>query len=112
MDLGGRLRAVRTARRLTLEQLGQASGLPPGSLSRFERGRTTPSIETLERIAGALGMSVAALIADEEPAAAIRPELQGLLVRLRDRPEPTIRRVVRVVEALLDLEDEEPAAPV
>ncbi len=107
MNVGKRLRAVRTARRLTLEQLGAASGVPSESLSRFELGKTTPSLGTLERIAGGLGMSVAALISDEPAVPELHPELQGMVVRLRDRAPQTIHRAARLVEVLLDLEDEE-----
>jgi transcriptional regulator with XRE-family HTH domain len=45
------LRAVRTARGLTLRTVAQRSGIDPGHLSKVERGEKQLSVESLYRLA-------------------------------------------------------------
>lgn len=53
------LKRLRAARGLTQEQLANAAGLNRVSLARLETGEmTNPSLDTLERLATALGVSV------------------------------------------------------
>jgi len=52
MKLGERLRELRQQRGLTLLQVAQAIALSVSYLSDLERGRTNPSMDTLDRIAG------------------------------------------------------------
>lgn len=66
--IGGRIRALRHARNLTLVQLAAGAGLSHPFLSQLERGLARPSIGSLERIARALGSSQVELLADGDPA--------------------------------------------
>src|SRR5690554_4870317 len=63
--LGQRVRAVRKQRRMTLEQLAQATDLSKSHLSRFERGEKTVSVAALIRLAQALETSTAALLGEQ-----------------------------------------------
>lgn len=54
-ELGRRLREARTARSLTLKDLDRLSGLSATHISDVERGKTSPTIGALIRIAQALG---------------------------------------------------------
>jgi len=65
--IGTRLRALRTQRGMTLEQVASVAGLTRGFLSHLERGGTSASIGSLYRICDALGVEVASLF---EPAGA------------------------------------------
>jgi transcriptional regulator with XRE-family HTH domain len=49
--IAGELRAVRTARGLSLRALEREVGIPYGTLSRLERRATAPDGETLIRVA-------------------------------------------------------------
>src|SRR3954469_2060709 len=60
-DVGGRLRELRRFRRCTLRAISAGSGLSGGFLSQVERGRSSASIESLRRVADALGVSMADL---------------------------------------------------
>lgn len=51
-----RLRAVRKARALTLVALGSAAGVTHATIQHIETGRTVPGIDTVEKIATALGV--------------------------------------------------------
>jgi transcriptional regulator with XRE-family HTH domain len=61
IDVGERLRALRQFRRCTLRMVAERSGLSESFLSQVERGRSSASIASLRRIAGALGVSIADL---------------------------------------------------
>lgn len=54
--VGTRLRMRRLARRLTLQDLAEKSGLSVGLLSQIERCMTTPSLRSLRQISTALEM--------------------------------------------------------
>jgi transcriptional regulator with XRE-family HTH domain len=49
--LGARLRAIRKQRGNTLADVGTQTGLSVSFLSDIERGRTRPSLDTLEKLA-------------------------------------------------------------
>ena len=59
--LGADLRALRRARGLTLEQLGQRLGRSVGWLSQVERDLSAPSINDLRHLAAALDVSISTL---------------------------------------------------
>ena len=59
--LGNRIKAYRTARRLTLRQLGDMIGTTASFLSQLERGLSGANTSTLMLIANALGISLADL---------------------------------------------------
>ena len=61
--LGSRLRSLRTDRDETLAQTAERAGISPQYLSEVERGRKEPSSEMIAALAGALGITVADLMA-------------------------------------------------
>jgi transcriptional regulator with XRE-family HTH domain len=58
MNIGGKIKRLRIANQLTLEELANRSELSKGFLSQVERNLTSPSIATLEDILEALGTSL------------------------------------------------------
>jgi transcriptional regulator with XRE-family HTH domain len=65
IDVGERLRAIRLLRRRTLKDVAATAGVSESFLSRVERGRTSASVASLQRIASALGMHVSDLFAGD-----------------------------------------------
>jgi len=65
IDVGGRLRALRNARSLSLRALAESSGLNFNTLSLIENGKTSPSVSTLQQIAAALQVPIAAFFQSE-----------------------------------------------
>lgn len=55
--VGKKIKALRNARKKTLKELGQATGLSVSYLSQVERGLSSININSLEKIASALGVS-------------------------------------------------------
>ena len=77
--LGQRIKALRTERVLQQRQLAEKAGLTPSMLSQIESGRLTPSLHTLGKLAGALGVPIGSLF---EPA----PNGRLLVSRKTDYP--------------------------
>lgn len=78
--LAQRIREFRKKRLLTLEQLAERSQLTQSVLSKVENSRVTPSLAALSRIAEALGVTLAELVAG------IDDERRMTVVRRGDRP--------------------------
>jgi len=62
--LGQRLRALRLAAGLTQAELARRTGIHRPNIARVEAGRHTPSLETLARLAAAIGVSTTRVLAD------------------------------------------------
>lgn len=58
MNIGGKIKRLRVANSLTLEELANRCELSKGFLSQVERNLTSPSISTLEDILEALGTNL------------------------------------------------------
>lgn len=67
MGTGSRLRAARSARRVTLADLADDVGVTKGYLSKLENGRATASVALLVRLCSALDVPVGSLF-DDVPA--------------------------------------------
>jgi transcriptional regulator with XRE-family HTH domain len=64
VDIGPKLKAARQRRNLSLRALGEQTGFSASFLSQVELGQTSPSLGSLGRIAQALGVSLASLLAE------------------------------------------------
>lgn len=62
--LGAALKACRARRRMTQEQLAERAGLSYKFIGEIERGDANPTIATLDRLAGALGVDMSALVTE------------------------------------------------
>jgi transcriptional regulator with XRE-family HTH domain len=77
MVIADRLRELRESKKLSQGDIEKRTGLLRCYISRVENGHTVPSIETLEKLARALGLPLYQLFYDgEEP-----PKLPQLLKR-------------------------------
>lgn len=65
IDVASRLRQLRTERNKSMRALARASGLSTNALSMIERGRTSPSVSTLYKIADALEVPITAFFREE-----------------------------------------------
>lgn len=64
--VGARMRDLRKAKGMTLQQLAEATGLSIGYLSQLEREQAVPSIRALNTISGALGVNISWFFPDAE----------------------------------------------
>ncbi len=58
VDVGVRLRQLREERGLSIRALARQSGLSANALSLIERGRSSPSVSTLYKVAAAMGVPI------------------------------------------------------
>ena len=106
-QLGGRVRQYRQQRKLTQETLALNSGLNVSFLGDVERGIKKPSIESLEKLLNALGISFQEFFDFETN---IKPfkdctALEKLNLKLQDRTEDEIELIYNLVNQILAFND-------
>ena len=62
MTLGEKIRATRLAKGKTQKEVGDSAGMADSAIRKYESGVQIPKIETLRRIAQALGVQIEELI--------------------------------------------------
>src|SRR4030065_445503 len=60
IDVGRNLRDLRAEQRLSIRSLAELSGLNVNTLSLIENGKSSPSVSTLQQLAGALDVPITA----------------------------------------------------
>lgn len=93
-EFGDRVRTLRSRRELSQEQLARAAGLSADTISRIERGRYHPTLDTMVKVGKALGLSLGALLGDELDRADELAEL------IRELPEHDQHVALTLVGAL------------
>jgi len=66
MELGQKIKELRSSKGMTLEDLSHRSGVSQSLLSMIERNRSAPTVRTLERIVKALGTTIAQVYSEME----------------------------------------------
>lgn len=57
-DLGARLKALRTARHLSMRNLAAQSGVSPGLISKIEAGKVSPTVMSLQKLLTAINVDL------------------------------------------------------
>lgn len=65
MEIGKKIRYIRNKKKITMKELAKSIGISEQGIGNYERGDRTPNIETLKKIAAALGINVDTLTCDE-----------------------------------------------
>ena len=60
--IGEKIREIRKARGLTQKELGEKAGIAEPTIRRYELGKLNPKIETVKKIADALGVDMNCLL--------------------------------------------------
>jgi transcriptional regulator with XRE-family HTH domain len=83
--LGGQIRRLRRRLDLSISDLAAAGGISTGMLSKIENGQISPSLGTLQSIAGALGAPLTSLFAafDESRDCSYVKAGQGVVIERR-----------------------------
>ncbi len=66
LQLSQNIKSLRLSQKMTVEQLAAKSGFSKGFISQVENFRVTPSLNALNRLADALGISMSALFQQEQ----------------------------------------------
>ncbi len=101
-----RLRSYRVAKGFTQEQLCERAGISLDAVSRIEGGSRSPTLDTLERLASALGIQVGELVyaGAVAPLAVALPvqRITRLLETRSSKTQEVVESVVRVVVKAID----------
>lgn len=81
--IAGRVRELRDARGYSLDALAERSGVSRSNISLIERAESSPSAVVLDKLATALGVTLASLFESE---AAVRVAEPSPLARLDEQP--------------------------
>ncbi|MBI5494607.1 MAG: helix-turn-helix transcriptional regulator [Deltaproteobacteria bacterium] len=106
-EFGTRLRQAREACQFTQAELAERAALATEAYGRLERGLALPRVETLIRLARALGVSTDALLGvDALPLTAAQPAVRyktppASAERLARRVRAAQRRTERLVDELV-----------
>ena len=102
--IASRIAQLRDARELSQEDLAAKADISTGYLSSLERGKQTPRVTVLLKIAGALGIPLTELVAveqgDEAADKSVSQEIERITARLKKCDVKTVRRIRKSIEAL------------
>lgn len=96
------LRSARIAAGLTLEQLGEISGVDKNTVWRWEAGKSNPSIDMLRRLAKYFSCSVDELISSN-PTSPPRSGRDSIVLIPETRGRSLVGELRRVVDLLANL---------
>lgn len=102
VDIGNNIRTIRIRQGLSLEELSGRCGIDPAPLSKLERGESNATIQTLDRVAGGLGVSLVELVDIREYRAehldeALWTDLKRHMGRLTAQQQSDILTFIRTV---------------
>jgi transcriptional regulator with XRE-family HTH domain len=86
VDVGTRLRQLREERNMSMRSLATASGLSANALSMIERGKTSPSVSTLYKLADAMGVPITTFFGEQTT------KQQVIFMRAQERPRVSFSR--------------------
>lgn len=98
--LGRRIRELRKAHKITIEQLSEKTGINDKYLGSIERGEQNPSFKMLTKIAEALGIEISYLFKFEhleEDEKVLRREISNFLNRSDLRQLQTLFKFIKNV---------------
>jgi transcriptional regulator with XRE-family HTH domain len=93
LEIGARLRRIRTQRGLVIDDLVQQTGLSRPYISQVETGKAVPSLPALQRLAAALKVPLAYLFIEEAVTAAVSRKDQHPLMTFGEEGTESWRRL-------------------
>jgi|SRR5580692_1021110 transcriptional regulator with XRE-family HTH domain len=103
MEIGERLKDLRTQKNLSQGDVEKRTGLLRCYISRVENGHTVPSVDTLERMAQALQVPMYRLFTDE--AHAKKPNIPVEAIRsraVRSKQDDEMRVLAKLLSRMSD----------
>jgi len=98
MDVGSKITLLRNAQGISLTKLAKISGIAQSSLSYIESGKAQPTVETVNKICTALGITLAEFFADTQEQNQLPPEARRIINKL-DKLTP---RQLQILNDVLD----------
>ncbi len=98
--LGEKIKEIRKSRKLSQDELSEKIGIDPKHLSRIEVGRSFPSLDTLERIAKALGIDIKDLF-EFMPYVKDKELTEGINRFIKEADSNQLRLIYKIVRAVV-----------
>lgn len=99
-QLGLRIRELRNERHMSQEELSFKAGISPAHLGQIERALKNPTIDTVAKIAAALGIPVAALFTEDSVSVpsqnATIEKINAQLLGMNEDEQKDILRIIRI----------------
>lgn len=104
-QVGERIRMFRMAQGLSQEKLANEIGMKPGYIGHLERGLKSPTVETLARICGGLGITLAELFDfGTAPAEPDNPALEKISRNIKKLSDEDADRIASIVDDIVALQ--------
>ncbi|MCL6557699.1 MAG: helix-turn-helix domain-containing protein [Firmicutes bacterium] len=96
MDVGIKLTRFRELKKISKNKLAKEVGVTQGFISQVELGNRQPTLEVLNRICSALGITLAEFFADQAP------EMPPDVRRVCDKVQKLTPDKLKILESVLD----------
>lgn len=100
--VGMKIKELRTLKGISQEELAHLSGLYPSHLGQLERGEKSATIDSLDKVAIALGLELNELFnfdsAPERPENAVREKISLYLETMSKDEQEDILKVIKLME--------------
>lgn len=102
IEVGKRIRAYRVSAKLTQEQLAERAGLHPTYIGQLERGEKNATLDSINKLAVALNVSLSELFDKLPDAQMSYPEMcYGLVVKMPKEKQALIFDMLKAIAELL-----------
>jgi transcriptional regulator with XRE-family HTH domain len=98
MNIGERLRFLREQSGISGKALAEKIGLVPSQINKIEHNVTKPSIDSLERICGALGITLGEFFSAEK--LEVEPELLRLLQTAKKLTPAEREKLIELIDLM------------
>ncbi len=99
-QLGQRIRQLRNERHMSQEELSFKAGISPAHLGQIERAAKNPTVDTVAKVAAALGISLSALFSEEQLSAGTEnvtvEKICGQLAAMDEEQQKDVLRLLRI----------------
>lgn len=101
---GSRVRELRTERGLSQEQVALAAGITPAYLGQVERGQKNPTVQTIERVCGAMSVPLSIFFSGAETALPVSDDIdRQIMGQLSTMTTEERTLVLQVVKSMAQL---------
>lgn len=100
MDIGTKLRKLRTSKHLSIYRVSQDTGISPNHIKALENGERNPSLDTLTRLCIPLGISLPELINDDAEVSFLTVRERALVEHFRTLPDAKADLLLTIAKTL------------
>lgn len=102
-----RMRQLRTAKKYSQEELALQAGINPAYLGHIERGLKCPTIDTVNKLAIALDISLSEFFDFEDTSDRNDLALNKIIASIKNIPEGKVQNIAQIVDDIIKLLESE-----